>query len=475
MNPSFGAKRKARKIGHDADDEDVAMGGTSNTQDGKLLICTLLQCISDFECSGLTASVEPVSAVVRPQLASRMSSKTKINRATVKKSFGPSGTSMVDDDDEETTSIFVPKKSSLSRQALEKSALQKSSASSAPSARTSTQDSEDDRPSYSAAALSELRSSTPVTPKELALKSDIEPEMKGELDLAAKFGSNLAFQSNSAIPTASEIKEKKERRARLAKEQEFISLDNGEDPDGGEDSEASSNERSLLPYAHSKTSKKEETRLVRDDEDIAEGFDEFVDDGRIALGKKAEKEQRRRHAEEMRTMINEAEGGSGSDKSSEDESEFERKAAYEAAQTRAGMDGLKKGNQGVRPRRPQTPPKITPIPTLAGIAEKLEGELTQKRYAVEQKRRRLEEVRKELADIATRKVELQKLLDEAAETYQRLAADAGMLTLNGSEKPLIENGNIGDIADLRAAGQGGASGMGLGMSSSRGLESLGDT
>ena len=102
-------------------------------------------------------------------------------------------------------------------------------------------------------------------------------------------------EHNSAIPTDAEIREKKERRARLAKEQDFISLDN----DGGntviEDVDDELNdEKILLPYAQRASSSKEETRLVRDNEDIAEGFDELVSDGRVALGKKVEREQKQR-------------------------------------------------------------------------------------------------------------------------------------------------------------------------------------
>ena len=428
----FGAKRKARKIGQDEEDKggDIRMLGSAEDGDGKPPTTQVQLQMSD--CASrrrLTACIAPTSTVMRPSSTSRSSSKAK-RKSTIRTSFGPGGTSMTEDDAEEgSTAVFIPKKSSLSRQALEKNALRKSLAASIQSDQLPVRQT-DNRPSYSADALSELKSSTPSTPKDLRSKTDVEGTPQGstpeasrkELDLAAKFGSNLAFTQVSAIPTDAEIREKKERRARLAKEHEYISLnDDGEEQHTGDDSDDEFKDRSVQRYAEGKSQKYEETRLVREDEDIAEGFDDFVEDGRIALGRKAEKEQRKRHEAEMRDMIEKAEG---SDDYSDDESEAERRAAYEAAQTRAGMDGLRKEEKGAKARRPRTPPKITPLPSLAGCAERLRENLERKRALKEQKRRRLEEVRKELEDIAVRKVEVQRLLDEAGERYQRLRAEA---------------------------------------------------
>jgi len=330
---------------------------------------------------------------------------------------------MTEDDGDSEPAVFTPKKSNLSRQAVEKNALRKSLAANV-SANHLPLRHTDERPSYSVDHLNELKTSTPSTPKDLGSRSDIENQDSRTLDLAAKFGSDLIVKdSNSAIPTDAEIREKKERRARLAKEQDFISLnDDDADPAEEEDDASSNDERSLLPYAQQKTSKKEETRLVRDDEELAEGFDEFVSDGRIALGKKAEREQKRRHEAEMRNMIDEAEGVGSDD--SEDDSEAERKAAYEAAQTKKGMDGLHKDEEKVKPRRPRTPPKITPLPTLSGCVEKFKDQLAAKQYSMNLKERRLQEIKKEREDIKTRQEEVQSLLKETGERYEKLRAEA---------------------------------------------------
>ena len=456
MRPSFGARRQARKVGQDENAHgDVESG--SGDEDNGTIYTRITEANSDVwtRSNRLTACVGTTPTVIRPSLPSRGSSKTK-KRSSLRMSFGPGGTSMAEDDGDDAPAIFTPKKSNLSRQAIEKNALRKSLAANISSEQVTLRQT-DDRPSYTADALNELKTSTPSTPKELRLQSDIDPEKSKALDLAAKFGSDLLVRdSTSAIPTDAEIREKKERRARLAKEQDFIGLD---DNDAEIEDEDSDGERSLLPYAKQKP-KNEETRLVRDDEDIAEGFDEFVSDGRIALGKKAEREQKRRHEAEIRELINQAEGGSGSD-TSEDASETERKAAYEAAQTRKGMDGLDRGEDKIKPRRPRTPPRITPLPSLGACLERLKDQLAGKQYALMVKRKRMEEIQKEKADILVREGEIQRLLKETAERYERLRDEAG----------LGENGG-GDVNGqmMQVGGRDGMGGMG-----GRGLEDWGNT
>ncbi len=329
---------------------------------------------------------------------------------------------MIDDGDDTSAVVFTPKKSNLSRQAIEKNALRKSLAPSLSSEHLPYRQT-DERPSYSKDYLDELKTSTPSTPKDLKSLSDVEDEQGKALALAAKFGSNLELRQNSAIPTDAEIREKKGRRARLAKEEEYINLSDDKDE---------TNEISLLPRKQ-----KPETRLVRDDEDIAEGFDEFVNDGRIALGRKAEREQKKRQQAQVRELINEAEGTSDEDS---DDSEVERKAAYEAAQIRAGMDGLHKEDSYARPRRPKTPPKITPLPTLTACLERLQANLASMQYAKMQKIKRMEELQREKVDIAVREEEIQRLLKEAGENYEKLRAEAG---LADGEHPVAQR-MIGD-------------------------------
>lgn len=349
-------------------------------------------------------------------------------------------------DDEESTPVFTPKKSNLSRQAMEKNALRRSMATPLSEEQMHSRQTKEERPSYSAEYLSELKNSTPSTPKDLKPPSDAEIEESKALDLATKFGSDLPVYEIPAIPTDAEIQEKKARRARLAKEEEYITLN------GSDESEDDRNDTSLRPYKE-----KPETRLVQDDEDIAEGFDEFVEDGRIALGKKAERELKRKQKDEIRNMINEAEGNS-SDQSTDD-SEAERRAAYEFTQTRAGMDGLQKGLHD-QTERPRTPPKITPLPSLNGCLEKLEASLSKMQYERMQKMKRIEDIRKEKAEIAEREVEIQKLLKEAGESYEKLRGTiGGELAASTNAQALIGNGTYGMGRGLESIGSTPITGM----------------
>ncbi|KAL8870228.1 MAG: hypothetical protein Q9174_003679, partial [Haloplaca sp. 1 TL-2023] len=330
MSSPFAARRKARVIAQD--DREIKDGdSTSTANDGNPLV--------------------------------RAPSKSK-KKASSRISFGLGGTSMTEDGEEDASPVFTAKKSNLSRQAIEKNALRKSLGNPPKSESTPIRPDED-RPSYDADYLSQLKSSTPSTPQAIDSAPIANTEESTAIDLASKFGSDLSVYSHPKIPTDAEIQEKKARRARLAKE-ESLNL-NASDDESDEDS----NEISLRPQE-----KHPETRLVRDDEDIAEGFDEYVDDGRIALGRKAEREHKQKQKSEIEAMINEAEGGGAGSSSDNDtdDTELERRQAYEAAQTRAGMDGLRHENHN-EPQRPRTPPKITPLPTLNGCLEKMRAEL----------------------------------------------------------------------------------------------------
>jgi hypothetical protein len=335
------------------------------------------------------------------------------------------------EDAEETSEVITPKRPGLGKRVLEKNAFQQSSRASGSSEHLPFRVGQDqDRPTYAQDYLKELRESTPSTPINVnSVPSDGDESGKA-VDVAAKFGEIMKTTASSVIPSEAEIREKKARRARLAKEQEaqdFISLDDG---DESED------------WSLDRRREKVETRLVPDDEDFAEGFDEFVEDGKISLGRKAEREQQRRQREEMRELIHEAENTS-----EEDESDVERKAAYEAAQTRAAMDGMGR-DHGDLSTRSRTPPKVTALPQLSTVLERLRASLAEMEYSKMLLVNRMEELRKEKADIAVREVEIQTLIKDAGEQYERLRIEAGLTP--------GENGLPGDAA-----------------MSDRGLESLG--
>ncbi len=274
------------------------------------------------------------------------------------------------------------------------------------------------------------------------------------VDVASKFGSltTSIFAPNPLIPTDAEIREKKERRARLAKEQEAdkIMLDEADDPTAISDDDMR-NEISLRPEP-----KYAETRLVPDDEDIAEGFDKFVSDGTLSLGRKAERDAARKRRVEIESMIAEAEGRKSDESEREDDSDADRNAAYEAAQTRAGTysSHADRRNEQLRPR---TPPRITPIPQLSSVLERLRATLAAMEGDLDQKIARIEGLRAEKKELAERGDWVQSQLKETGERFERLRAETGVAPggVNGSAMPQMLEGS--------------------GMTTGRGLESLGAT
>lgn len=378
----------------------------------------------------------------RPPLTSRGSSQPK-KRSSLRLSFEADNAAR--EETSQDTSEFTPKKSSLSRRAIEKNALRKSLCHSLPAEKVVVRGTlSKDRPSYSKDYLEELRSSTPSTPRDVKSPSPgVGDGADDPLGVLAKFGSRDGTPADSSIPGEAEIREKKERRARLAREQEYIGVDDEDEEDENEDYEIA-----LRPRQ-----KWAETRLVREDEDVAEGFDDFVEDGTTALGRKAEKEQEKRRRAEMRELIEQAEGSSDEES---DDSEVERRQAYDAAQTRAGTYRSNQPREEDLPRRPRTPPKITPLPSLSACLERLQGTLK----GIEDQRARrlkeLDEITREREEIAVREVEIQRLLKEAGEKYEKLRAEAGIAGEAGG-----------------SPGQSNRSGFALGLPHGRGLEDFG--
>lgn len=267
---------------------------------------------------------------------------------------------------------------------------------------------DDDRPRYSKEFLEELQSSTPNSPAVLSAAQIDEDDMEldaSELEGAMIVDSPLASSQVpiTAIMTEVEVQERKQRRARLAKEENFLSLEDEEDDDGRK--------------------KKEETRLKKDDDDMGEGFDDFVEDGGLSLGKRATKVRRRQERQQMAEMINQAEGNS-SDASSD--SDAERRIAYEAAQTRAGMDGLKKPQKDATEELLQVPPKITPLPNLPECLAQLQSKVREMQLAIKEKQAAVQQLQDDREEVTKRETEVQALLDDAGKKYQEVLGSKSM-------------------------------------------------
>jgi hypothetical protein len=376
--------------------------------------------------------------VIRPALGRAGSSKLKKRPATSRVSFGPSEDAA--DEEGSSTGSAVTKPSTsrkpLGQRLLANNALRKSST--LPGSLPLRFGGQEEAPRYSKEYLEELQSSTPNTPQNIA-SLQIHDEDEMELDQSELEGA-LVVQSTEVatlpppsqgtaahILTEAEIRERKERRARLAKEAEFIPLD-------GDSDEEEARHHGGGRMAVQLPSKKKETRLIAEDEDLGEGYDEFVSDGGLALGRKAEREAARRHRQEMAELIQAAEDGSDAES---DDSEAERRAAYEAAQRRAGMDGLHRhdedhdmdGAVGA-----DVIPRMKPLPKLNEVLQRMREIVQGLEDQVTQKRTRIADLEKEKEEILAREKEVQEILNQAGAKYQAVVASAG--------------GNVGDVAKM---------------------------
>ncbi|KAI0839272.1 nineteen complex-related protein 2-domain-containing protein [Hypoxylon sp. FL0890] len=517
---AFGAKRKARKITVQDDDDDTISTDALNPPEepqAPALQPSFKTNRKPFKHSSLRKSInidkiedEDTSTTqsaptntkedaednedggapvrIRPSLGRSGSTKIKKRASSSRLSFGGATEDASADEDSMILGeeVSTPKRAtSLVHAAAENSAFKKGIAKNLPLNRLPMRsaDTDDDRPRYSKEYLSELQSSTPNTPRDLSKlqptsddEMSLDPsELEGALIVETTKARSVPPSKSTTILTEAEIQEKKSRRARLAKEgrhdtDDFISLS---DDEGDQRGHGDSYLTVLSRRQDSTYKKSKDTRLIAEDEDLGEGFDEFVEDGGLSLGKKAEREARRKRRAEMASLITAAEGGSDEES---DDSEAERRAAYEAAQTRAGMDGLAEEREQQRRRlghyqQNMAIPKITPLPDLSELVEEFKAKMQRKEEEMARLRARIEELRAEREGILKREPEVQRLLNEAGERYRALMAG-----VSGAEAatPGTPNGNIEDtVAAARSLlDQARAGGDTPGQ---RGLESLGTT
>lgn len=403
---SLAFKRKARKI--PVEDED-----TQEAHDGSPLpspmikfskktakSSTLRKSINIGENAAEGNQNDDGPAVVRPSVSRSGSLWRKNKKAGPRLSFGPSDQG----DTADLSFVATPKKSGLSHQALMNRAKNLPMRSFA---------GESEEPKYSREFLQELQSSTPTTPaRHPTTESDTDmldlddSELEGAVIVESKELSHPTRKDEATrILTQAEIEEKKSRRHKLATAlnedgEDYISLDD-------------------------RMSDKKNTRLVPEDEDLGEGFDEFVEDGGVALGKKAERDRRRAQRNAMADLINEAEYESESD------SEAEQIAAFEDAQTQAAMEGLKSKDPSVNKYQSMSelvPPKITPIPDISECLARFKATLKVIEEDLHMREIQLESWRKERLDIDERQQELQIKLAESSEKYKVLLPDLGTST-----------------------------------------------
>ncbi|KAK6004073.1 hypothetical protein QM012_008923 [Aureobasidium pullulans] len=444
MKKSFAARRVPRKIGHDEQDAP-SDASSNNARRGSWLTPSLAD------------STTSTSSIVKRPLAKHRKS------STLRPSFAS------DDDNDDSSTLVTPKRTNLSRLAIQRNAEKRSDVAFRPSL-----DSTSDRPTYNRDYLDELKQNTPATPKDIASTSTTDNEdaaftSRAAVDIRSKFGSDLSrYQPPTAIPTAAEIQEKKARRARLAQENDFVSLQDDGDDEEDDDAVTRDDQGRLILKPKEKYP---ETRLVHDDEDMLEGFDDFTTDGKIAFGRKAQREEDQKRRAEMASLIADAEGQSADDDNEDDESEAERNAAFEVAQTRHGTYAARE--QEADSTRPQTPPRVAPLPTMDGVVERLRKRLEEMQAARANKANEMQSLVDEKSRIGEEEVRVQAALKETGEKYQKLREDMG-LQIKDDDKQITARNNLEqkptthsyeDSEDSDEDVEGGRSGLGAGLGS----------
>ena len=356
---------------------------------------------------------------------------------------------------------------------------------------------EDARPSYNKSALDELRNSTPSTPKDLSLTTTSDPESHDNrtIDIASKFGASIPSTASASIPSATEIAERKARRARLAQEQSALPASttdpNSEDyiPLDAYDSDGEFKPTRMQVGTWHAPTKESDSRLVPEDEDIAEGFDSFVNDntdprGRITTDSLNLTSRSARHnaataREAMRAQIAAAEASSGGDGDSSgddeagsgyDSDDAARHHAYELAQTAYGLPSASANSQFLKrqQRRPKQPKETTPVVKLsvglAGLRERMAA------IGVEKGRieRRLAEIEVERQEVKSRQEHIQRSLQQSADELRVLQEEQQARSSGSGE----QNGGNAEAVNVNGGNATGSPKEG-GQVGERGLETFG--
>lgn len=180
-----------------------------------------------------------------------------------------------------------------------------------------------------------------------------------------------------------------------------------------------------------------ETRLVRDDEDLYEGFDDYTSDGRIAMSHDAQSKLDNTRRSEIAAQIATAQRVQDDDTDPDaddtaDESEAERNAAFEHAQINHGTytSHSQMATQS-HDQRIQTPPRITPIPTLSGVLTRLKTKMQEMQIKREGLASEMRAAMSEKEDIEADERRVQASLVETAERFRVLREEVVMR--NGRE------------------------------------------
>ena len=122
----------------------------------------------------------------------------------------------------------------------------------------------------------------------------------------------------------------------------------------------------------------------------------------------------------MVDLIEAAEAGSDAES---DDSEAERRAAYEAAQRRAGLDGLSRheDEENIDSRGGNDIPRIKPLPDLDDVLQRMRNLVQGIEDDVSKKRALIKTLEAETRELVDREKEVQEILNKAGEKYQSVS------------------------------------------------------
>ncbi|KAA8905469.1 nineteen complex-related protein 2-domain-containing protein [Sphaerosporella brunnea] len=357
-----------------------------------------------------------------PVLAIRKKAASSKKSASRLSFFGEGG----DPTDADTSEpAFMPKKSALSRKAIERNAAKRALGIERLSIAPQTV-------SYSREDLEELRRGQMVTPtttateveeEEDTVMVDLTSQGIGDVDMGeagAVIGAGQTQIMDEGLVRVMKTRRRERAAAAKAGANDFMSLhDDASDDASGE----------LMIRSR----KKKERRLARredfdDDEEIAI----YVDDAERVLltnSGSARREQARRRKQAIRETIAEAEGADDEGEES-DVSKDSLVEEWERDQIRKGVFGDRgnapRGLDGELEALARNPPAVTPLPEMSHVVRKLEATLKAMEIRKDRTEKQIEALVAEKKKIRDREQMVQARLKEAAAQYERLRKETGV-------------------------------------------------
>ncbi|KAJ7677425.1 nineteen complex-related protein 2-domain-containing protein [Mycena rosella] len=317
-------------------------------------------------------------------LASRLKNKAKRAKPKSRLSFGG------DDDEEEGGEVFKVKKSNLSQRLT----LGAHPSNIVPTNLDQASISPHRGPTYDQAYLNQLKASTPSSRAPDPYDADMSMDV-GDMSVDVSMqdiDTSDAFATS--IPSESSIKVAKERRERLrhtvaSGEDDFISLSVVKRPD-----------ESQGPHP--------ESRLVREEDELGEGDDEFAEytsaQERIALGNKSRKVEASKRRDAMKEMIADAE------ETDEETEEWEQEQIRRGAQAPIDASPAPKAKEIYKPA---PIPPATPLPSLGPAITRLTQQLAQLTTSHASNTTALNNIAQERTEVDDREKEMRQMVERA--------------------------------------------------------------